>query len=331
MWRTATLVAVAAACLAARAGLDRDAPTRERHDFGAVTQAEKVVHAFTVRNDGAAPLGIERVDLSEAGMTARFARVIPPGAEGQVRIEWQTGLLAGEVEAEAIVHFTAEARPPLRLSLRGVVRPSIELLPYPAVFASVFAGEAAERHVRIVNHEARPLAITRVDGGGRLFAAALETLQAGRVYDLRVRLPAGRPPGRYEETVYLDTDHPQRARIPIPVHLLVKTDVYANPEVVDFGTVSLDELARAPSLVDLLTQTTLLKKRAGEFQIKAIASDLDLLRITRQPEGRSGTFRIDVGLQRQRLRRGPIDGSIRVATDDGAFPEVVIGVRGELR
>ena len=331
--REASLAAFVVVCLAggSASGLSGQGGSRDQsHDFGTVTQAEKVVHAFTLRNDGAAPLTIERVELSDAGMTARFERVIPSGAAGQIRIEWLTGQLAGKVEAEAVVHFTPPARP-LALGLMGVVRPSIEFLPYPAVFVSVFTGQTAERHVRIVNHEPRPLAITRLEGGGRVFAAALDTVEAGKVYDLRVQVPAGVPPGRYQEAVYIDTDHPRRPRIPIAVHVLVKRDVYANPEEVDFGMVSLDELAQAPSLLELLTQTVLIKKREGVFGIKAVASDLGLLRIRRSPDGRSAAFRIDVGLDRQRLRPGPITGSIRVATDDDAFPEVVIPVRGELR
>lgn len=303
----------------------------QTHDFGTVSQGEKVFHAFTVRNEGAAPLTIQRVDLSAGGMAARFGGRIPPHGEGQIRIEWDTGHVAGEVEAEGVVRFAEPAPPPLTLVLKGVVRPSIDLLPYPAVFVSVFAGEGAERRVRIVNHEERPLAITRVEDGDRRFGSVLDTLEPGRLYELRVRIPTDVPPGRYEEAIYLHTDHPTRSRIPIAVNVFVKTDVYANPEAVDFGTVSLDDLAKAPSLLEPLTQTLLLKKRKGEFEIKALSSDLDFLRIGRSPDGRSGTFRIDVGLDRERLRPGPITGSIRIVTSDDAFPELSIPVRGELR
>ena len=97
-------------------------------------------------------------------------------------------------------------------------------------------------------------------------------------------------------------------------NIFVKTEVYANPEVVDFGTVSLDELAQAPSLLELLNQTVLIKKREGEFEIKAVASDLAFLRISCRPGGKSGTFRIDVGLDRERLQPGEITGSIRVCS-----------------
>lgn len=308
-----------------------DGSRGQSHDFGTVAQGQKVVHAFTLRNDGTAPLTIERVDLSAGSMAARFVGLIPPGQEGHVSIEWETGQLAGEMEAKGIVRFARAAAAPLTLVLKGVVRPSIELLPYPAFFVSVFAGESAEGQVRIVNQEHRPLAITRVEGGGRLFVTELVTLEAGTLYELRLRVPAGAPPGRYEEAIYLDTDHPTRPRIPIAVNIFVKTNVYANPDVVDFGTVSLDDLARAPSTLELLTQTVLIKKREGEFEIKALESDLGFLRISRSPGGKSGTFRIDVGLDREGLRRGRITGSIRIATSDHAFPELFIPVRGELR
>jgi hypothetical protein len=264
-------------------------------------------------------------------MAARFAATILPHREGRITIEWDTGRIAGEVEAEGVVRFAEPAPAPVTLVLKGVVRPPIELLPYPAVFVSVFAGESAERHVRIVNHEARPLAITRVEEGGRQFAAALDTLEPGRVYELRVRVPTGVPPGRYEEAIFLHTDHPVRSRIPIAVNILVKTEVYANPEEVDFGTVSLDDLAKSPSLLAALTQTLLIKRREGEFEIKALAADIAFLRISRSPDGRSGTFRIDVELDRERLRPGLITGSIRVVTSVEAFPELFIPVRGELR
>ena len=326
-------LAAAAGCLGPAPGKGqstRDGSPDQSHQFGTVLQGAMVVHAFKLRNDGPAPLTIQRVDLSAGSMKARFAPLIPPGNEGQIRIEWDTGQLAGEVEANGIVRFADPARPPLTLLLKGTVRPAIEFLPYPAVFVSVFAGERAEGTVRIVNHEERPLAITRVEPGRR-FAAALDTIEAGRIYELRVQVPAGVPPGRHDETLYLDTDHPTRGRIPIAVNVLVKTEVYSNPDVVDFGAVSLDELDKAPSLVGLLTQTVLIKKRKGEFQIATIRSDLDFLRIARSPEGRSDTFRIDVGLDRQRLRPGPITGSIRVMTSDAVARELLIHVRGEVR
>jgi hypothetical protein len=119
--------------------------------------------------------------------------------------------------------------------------------------------------------------------------------------------------------------------VPIAVNVLIKRDVYANPEVVDFGEVSLDEIRRSPSLLDLLTQTFLVKRRGGPFEIRSVRSDLVALRIAKSPDGPSQTFRFDVALDPARLERSALNGAIRLETSDPAFPEVIVPVRGVLR
>ena len=338
-----------------------DGSRGQSHDFGTVAQGQKVVHAFTLRNDGTAPLTIERVDLSAGSMAARFVGLIPPGQEGHVSIEWETGQLAGEMEAKGIVRFARAAAAPLTLVLKGVVRPSIELLPYPAFFVSVFAGESAEGQVRIVNQEHRPLAITRVEGGGRLFVTELVTLEAGMLYELRLRVPAEALSGyqRYiaENGVLSDFARIEEAkllaRLGRPLEAAdVAEQAMASGVLPAFKASFLFSFAKAledghaddaaltwyerarlqgGDAASSLARIGSIKKREGEFEIKALESDLGFLRISRSPGGKSGTFRIDVGLDREGLRRGRITGSIRIATSDHAFPELFIPVRGELR
>src|SRR5262245_14986212 len=301
------------------------------HDFGLVKEGEKVVHVFTVRNETEAPLKIRAVDLSEPGMKAKFNPVIPPGREGNITMEWDTAHRKGQLEAEAIVRFNEPAQSDVTLTLKGIVKPPIEIIPHAVVFVSVFKGESSERTVTIVNNDDRPLSITRLEAEGTSFGASVETIDAGKIYQLRVKVPPDVPPGRYMEAVYLHTDHPTRSRLRIGVNVLVKNDLYANPEIVDFGAVSLDQLAKAPSLLELLTQTFLVKARSGEFEIKSIVSDVSLLYISKDPSGSSQAFQIRVGLIRERMQPGRITGALRITTDDEAFPELVIPVRGELR
>jgi len=40
----------------------------------------------------------------------------------------------------------------------------------------------------------------------------------------------------------------------VPVHVFVKPDLYANPEAVDFGPVSAEELQKNPAARELLAQ-----------------------------------------------------------------------------
>src|SRR5437899_11861100 len=109
------LPAVALLLFLPRAAQAADAPhavlTPETHDFGTVKQGARVVHDFTVRNTGNAPLRLERADLSLPGMRARFKPDVPPGGEGTVTVEWVTDRVVGAVEGEAHIRWNDPARP----------------------------------------------------------------------------------------------------------------------------------------------------------------------------------------------------------------------------
>ena len=91
-------------------------------------------------------------------------------------------------------------------------------------------------------------------------------------------------------------------------------------------------MARNSSTVDLLTQTVIVRKRAGKFSITGATSDIPFVTIRRSPEAESSeAFRIDVALVKERLRPGPITGSIKIQTDDPQFPELIVPVRGEIQ
>jgi hypothetical protein len=84
--------------------------------------------------------------------------------------------------------------------------------------------------------------------------------------------------------------------------------------------------------MDFLTQTFMVKKREGQFEIKSLESDLPFLSLTRSPgTGGSTGFRIDVGMRSAMLRPGKIKGTIHIQTDDTRFPELTIPVSAEVR
>ena len=301
------------------------------HTFGTVKQGETITHTFVIRNTGSAPLKIARMELSQQGMTARMKPVIPPGEEGQITVRWDTARLKGDISGEVVLHLDDPGQPPVVLLLKGVVKPVLEVLPSSAVFLSVFKGESIEQTVTIINNEERPLTITRLEPRGQHFLADLRAVDPGKVYQLVVRVPPETPPGRYREAIDVHTDQAERSPIKIAVNILVKTELYVFPDSVDFCIVNLEDLARTPSLIESIKQPVLVKKRQGNFEIKSVTSDLPFFTISQDPADRSGTFRIDVGLDRDKLRPGEIQGSLRIRTDDTEFPELLVPVRGELR
>jgi len=313
------------------AGALDDAPTGTTYDFGAVKQGETVTHTFYVKNVLLVPLKIARIELSAPGMTVRAKPVIDPGANGEIEIGWNTTSVAHSVTANATVHFVENQRPDLTFVLSGTVTPAIEAIPLAGFFISMFKDESAERSITLVNHQDHALGIRKLDAQSPLFRASLETRTAGQVYQVTVKVPPGIQPGRYAEEIRLETDDQKFPTFHIPVNLLVKDDLYASPDVVDFGEIDLARLTAQPNLLELLAHTIIVKKRAGNFEIKSIASDLPGLRITRTPNDASQSFELHVALELQALRPGAFSGTIRVVTMDAALPPITIAVRGQVK
>lgn len=298
------------------------------HDFGPVDQGKLLSHKFLLRNAGDQSVEIGDVAFSMSGLTVKFNRTLAPNEEGVVIVEVKTDDLEGDFEGNVLLQTNDLLLPQLSLNLRGSVRPPIEMRPYGAVFLSLYHGESAQQSVTIVNHQTRLLNIIAATSHEEHFSTVIEPIVPGREYRLLVSVNPGVFPGRYRETLYLRTDDPEHAELGVRVNIIVKTDVYANPEEVNFGRLRIADLVASPQLIDYLTQTFLVKKRAGNLAINAVTTDVPFIKIAQDPTGPSQIHQFDIGIDREKLVAGPIDGTIRIATDDPRFPELVIPVRG---
>lgn len=301
------------------------------YDFGTVKQGTKVAHGFAIHNSTPVPVTIQGLEFSMPGMTARFAPLIAPGLDRNIAIEWDTSRVAGEIEGQAIVHFVDKSRAPVTLRLTGVVQARLEILPFPAIFLTAFRGEDSERRLRIVNHQEQPAVISLSQPSSEHFTATLTELERGRIYEVVAKVSTAVLPGRYDEELSLSINAPKIAKLTIPVHLFVKSDIYANPDVVDLGSVSADRMHDNPAIREGLSQTFLVKKRQGVFAITKITSDLDALDLKKDPpEGNSSTYRIDVALNTQKIKTGKLAGYIEIDTDDKDFPRIKVPVTGRV-
>lgn len=317
-----------ALCLCASAQIESP---ETAYDFGTVQQGTRIVHGFAIHNSTPAPVTVQGLEFSLPGMTARFRPLIAPGLNRCIDIEWDTSHVAGEIEGQAIVHFGDTSQAPVTLRLRGVVQPPLEILPFPAIFMSAFQGEDSERRLRIVNHQGHSTVFSLSQPSIKHFTARLMELERGKTYEVVAKIPPDVLPGRYDEELTLSTNDPKRAQLTIPVHLFVKSNLYANPDVIDFGSVSADAMRKGPAIRELLAQTFLVKKRDGVFAITKITSELEALELRKDPpHGDSSTYRIDVALNPHKIKVGKLAGYIELDTDDKDFPHIRIPVTGRV-
>ena len=143
-------------------------------------------------------------------------------------------------------------------------------------------------------------------------------------------VPKGLEAGQYQESLFVDTDHPRLGEVRVGVTIVIKKNLFVSPDVMDFGDVSLSQV-RAVSAAPVSLLTSTIRKRDGHFAITSMTSDVPGLRIDRSPAGSSGTFGISVRLDPNRVRVGSLEGSIRILTDDKNFPLIVIPVHGQIR
>ena len=321
MIRVLAILGLLCCCLAARAADVVDVTFPETsYDFGTVKQGSRLVHRFPVNNRSATPLTIKGVQFSVTGMTARFKPVVAAGREGAITVEWDTSHLSGEMDGQANVLLGEAAGEQRTLLLKAAVQPPLEILPYPAIFLSAFRGEENECRLRIINHEDKPVSISLPASAGQHFNASLTTIQPGKIYELVARIPPAALPGRYEEELHLSSDNPEFAALTVPVHVFVKPDLYANPETIDFGSVSIEEMRKSPAARELLIQTFLVKKRRGEFEIKQVQSTVEGIEPTKYPaDGKRSTYRIDVALNPDKMKPGNITGIVEITTNDERF------------
>jgi hypothetical protein len=301
------------------------------HAFGPVTQGAVLSHTFTVRNDGDRPLRIDGVDLQGPGMKTSFKALVAPGETGRITIEWNTAGANGPSQAKAVVRL-ADA-PPSRvdLALTAIVTRSIDILPMNALYFSVYKGETLTRSVTVVNRESTPLEIVGIEPAGDHFTATLMPVTPGQTYRLDVTVPSTASVGRFMESVSLVTNNATVPRVTVAVNVLVKNHLYVNPERVELGRIRIAELTSNPGVVQLLTQKLIVRKRAGDFAITSLSSDVGAVKVTVSTQGRAEAFEIEVSVIQNRLVPGRLAGAIRIETDDKEFPLLQVPIVGEVR
>ena len=323
-YSNALMTAIAALILCRTAFAQGESPgsyiSDNSFDAGSVRQGDLVEHVFMARNSGPSAVTVSIDGLSHPGMKVRMTPKLLPGETGRITVTWDTRLVQGDATAEASLRFNqAETI----LSLSAKVVPPIEILPYSAVFISGFRDEGVTRTLEIVNNDPAPLnvvGIARENESDRSYSATFRTIEAGRRHEVNIELKSGAPLGASRDVLIVHTDHSRFPVIRVPVNLLVKSDVYINPESVDFGQITGGAWN---------AETFLLKSRRGPIKVISATSDLPFLRVTETAPAAASTHEFTVEVE-GKLPMEAFSGTIYIKTDDPLFPEIRAQVQGEV-
>jgi hypothetical protein len=301
-----------------------------RFDFGTIVQGEVVSHRFALKNDGLTALRIQGVSATAPLLPGRVPVHMGPGAEVAIPVELDTAKLNGSFEGDIVITLNDPSVGEVRLTVTGRVVPPVEVTPRPALFAATQRGEPRQVFVDIINHEADPLVIEALEHSTERFTTRLETVEAGRRYRLHLNLNPSGPAGKHKENIRIRMAGKRHAALTIPAYTNLRERVYTFPDAVDLGRLRLADVEARP---DMLTQTaqTLMVYRPGQsdFEVK-MRTDLPEIHLQWERGPHGDRYQARVMLLKDKLRPGPITGSIVIQTNDPEFPTLTVPVSGAI-
>ena len=306
-----------------RAVLPETAFHFERASSGALVE-----HEFTIRNEGPGTLEIRKVGMTPPLMVTKLPARIPPGTEAKLRFKLDTTGLQGLYEGTILVSLNDLALPEVSLAFEGEVVPPIELSPMAAVFIAAQRGERKRAAIEIINHEAEPLRIDKVEHGSQRFTTKLETLDEGRRYRLSVTLEGQGPAGQESEAILLHTSSRKRPVLRIAAMTYIRERVYTFPDVVDLGALRLSDIQRSPDLLRQAAQILMVYQSGGtDFRVN-VRSDVPALDAQAERGPAGDRYELTLALIQDKVRVGPIKGSLVIETNDPEFPLISVPLSG---
>jgi hypothetical protein len=297
-------------------------------DFGQVVRGTLIEHKFVLKNEGSAALKIKKVSMTPPLVVKQMPGQVAPGAEGVLLFQLDSSSLQGPFEGRVVVYLDDPFNPEAALKFDGKVVPAIEISPIPAFFISSRRGESKQATLEIVNHEREPLIIESIQHSTERFTTDLETIEKGQRYRLRLSLKPDGPSGKNKETILIKTSSQANPVVQVPANTYLRERVYTFPDGVDLGALRLTDVQANPALLRRLAQTLMIYQSDGsDFQIK-VHTDQPVLELDSKRGPRGDRYQITIRLCEEKLKVGPIKGSIYLETNDIEFPQLTVPVTG---
>jgi len=179
------------------------------HDFGPRWTGTPLQHTFKITNTGDAPLQILKVrpgcGCTKAGKTPE---VIEAGQVGEFPFELDSTKLPSGAYRKVITIITNDpANTELKLSLAGVNRRYVEVVPANASFGRITTGEPVSKTLKLTNNTDQKLELKLAPPApGSAFDCRLTETQPGKEFELLVISRMPRQPGQLNETIRLATN-----------------------------------------------------------------------------------------------------------------------------
>ena len=197
------------------------------HDFGQLKQGDVVSHEFVFKNEGGAPLVVEKVETT-CGCTAALVseKKIAPGKDGRIKATFDTRGYSGRLSRYLYVVSNDAENPRRELSVSADIQvpPSarIDLDRYNVDIGLVLEGEAPTAKIVVKSAGERELKVevahesVKFFSGGKPLASPF-FLPVGESREVELRFPAQPRAGLQRDYVLIKSNDPVRSTLSIYV------------------------------------------------------------------------------------------------------------------
>jgi len=288
--------------------------------FGVSGVGQTIQHEYHFTNSGQKDLTVSVAGSSCGCTTALLVDggekneiTVPPKGSTSVRVTFQVQS-AGAVQQTVTLKTNDPYRPIVYLTLRGTVPWDLRVSPASLTFV-VDKGAVAEKVVTILGPPTMDVTQTTCDNTavkvtltpekGDEVKGKIEPA-AGKSWKLQVAVGEKAPVGEWKATVTINTTHPERPTITIPVTASIRGDLEVSPKSAFFGFLKVGDKA---------TRTIRLTSRSGSmFKVtKVLAPDPKVvdMAIGGRPKEGIYDFTLTVNTSEKRF----VDAKVTISTD----------------
>ena len=302
----------------------------ETKDAGTVAKGHVVDATFVVKNTGGADLVISDARPSCGCTVASFDRVIKPGAEGKIHSSVDTKSFSGPISKSIVIHSNDPERPQMNLFIKAMVKPFVDVLPQAFVRFSVIKGDTAGQDVLLLSEEkgfrptiaetSQPYVKAEV-----LPAGDKDRIpgRSGEQYKVRVQVLPDAPEGLLNAPIRVATGVTQQPTIEIPVSGIVRPRVSVTPVTVNFGNFTAGK--------DPITRNIIVTNNKPGVPVKVTRAEVSvpgfITDVVPTQDGISYTVVVKAS---NKVKKGALDGTVKLFTSDKERAVIEIPLRGEV-
>lgn len=314
------------------------------HDFGIMAQEAQGAHEWILTNTGEGDLnltvGNSTCSCTIANIAQGGEKVLKPGEQTEIRLGWNTKKFSGAFQQSADILTNDPSRSTVKFAIKGEVRPAIVAMPLGGsgseglLFSNVANDQPHKQSLAVFSFDRPELKIESATiGSDRLTTEivplsednrkAFELGQGG--YEIVVTLHPSPLLGDFQEELTIETDHPLRRVVKVPVSGRIVGPINVAPTSVR-ATVKSDEggMRTVSLLVRNHPETTFEVQAPAGLKAEVVPSE----QVARSSDGavKFRTYRLNVTVP-PGSASGLIEGEIVLKTDHPQARELRVPVK----